>query len=777
MRFAVILLSALVLVHAVVGAEPEVNRWTRVADSDLGPGFSPGLVWSPELKRFVFFCGAVSHHFTGERPYDVQSFDLADRKWRNELPKAAANRGGETGNVKDVPFKSPYYAFGDDDKLARPNRRHMCMWNHYTIAPWDGKVYMLICGRVLSYDPKERAWKETGAPAGPMPLTEGHRVSLSWSALCADPVNQEILLFGGCGVTTPDGSPGTWVYSPKQNEWRKLDLKTQPPPRALSPMVFDPKTKKIVLFGGDRLDQLYADTWVYDCAARTWEEKKPAVSPSPRFGHALLRLPKSGQLVLVGGKGYTSSTAYNTMLYKALPFEAWTYDVERNEWALLHRLEKDAPAQVPNGAGCAAVADDDTVLFIGGAEPGSAKGVVHSAWTCRLDPTKVDKDGTAKFGVKPGTVETRTGSFDPEWYTKDVPPADPKAVAVVLDKLASNTWTTLTCPRWPENRQGGGWSTVTLDTDRDELLHMGGGHSSYFGNDMAHYDIKTGRWSIAARPQFALEFNYDLTGPGLWAFNGAPWGNHNYHCYAYDPTIRRVVYIKGTTTVLYDPVTRAWPHAEKFDKLPFHPSKYINYLCTTPQGVYCWTQQLGNQSRFGLWKLEGGKVWKEVKTTGAPLPRPETDGSTITYDRRRDRLLITTTSGKDGPHGQVWAADLKTGEVKTLNPAGMDLIKGNRFARESVYLPKGDLVMLGYLLPADGGTVVPFYDCENNRWLTAKMPGADFFNRGKPGASVDLGLVYDPKRDVVWATLCNLHPGSLQAVRIDAATLGAQPLK
>src|SRR5690606_6261034 len=104
----------------------------------------------------------------------------------------------------------------------------------------------------------------------------------------------------------------------KKNEWKNLDPQVQPPPRALSPMVYDATTKKIVLFGGERLDMLYADTWVYDCATRTWEERKPAVSPSPRFGHALLHLPKSGKIVLLGGVGYTSSTAYQATLYRPL---------------------------------------------------------------------------------------------------------------------------------------------------------------------------------------------------------------------------------------------------------------------------------------------------------------------------------------------------------------------------------------------------------------------------------------------------------------------------
>ena len=782
MRVATILVLGLFisLVKSASGDELLANQWAMHKDAatGLGPGFSPGLVWSPEIKRFVYFCGAVSHQFTGDRPYDVMSFDPADGKWRNDLPKEAENRGGEFGNVKDAAFKSPYYAFGDDDGLQRPNRRHMCMWHHYTLAPWNGKVYVLVCGRVLTYDPKERVWKELKAPVGPMPVATSHRQSLSWSALCADPVNKEIVLFGGCGVLTPDGSPGTWVYSPEKNEWRKLDVKSEPPPRALSPMVFDPVTKKIALFGGDRLDQLYADTWVYDCATRTWEEKKPVLSPSPRFGHALLRLPKSGKIVLLGGKGYSSSTSYLAALYKPLPFEVWTYDVSRNEWALVQRLEKGGPSQVANEAACAAISDGDAVLFIGGVDQGTAaKGTVHASWTCRLDALKTDATAAAKFGVKAGTFEVRTGSFDPEWYSKDIPAAESKTAETVLKNLAPNAWTALACPRWPENRQGGGWSTVALDTDRDQILHMGGGHSSYFGNDMAHYDIKTARWSIACRPQFALEYNYDLSGPGLWAFNGAPWGNHNYHAYAYDPTIKRVAYIKGTMTLLYDPATRTWPHSEKFDKLPFFASKYINYLCATPGGIVCWTQTLQNQSKFGLWRLEGGKAWKEIKTTGEPLPATVTDGSTITYDSRRDRLLFTTSSGKDGPHGQIWSVDLKNGEVKKLNPEGMNLIKGSRFARESVYLPKGDLLMVGCLLQLEGRMVVPFYDCEKNRWLGAKMPGADFINRGKPGSSVDLGLAYDLKRDLVWATLCSLKPGCLQVVRIEAATLGATPLK
>jgi len=774
-----VVLFATVAASPCPGAESPAGEWTKVSDEELGPGFSPGLVWSPEAKRFVLFGGVLGAQHRGERPYDVMSFDPADGKWRNQLPKAAEGRGGETGAVKKVPFKTPWYSFEDAEGLARPNTYHTSWWYQYALAPWDGKVYALICGRVLCYDPNERAWKDMKAPVGPMPQAQSYMDSLSWSALCADPVNRELLLFGGCGVATENGSPGTWVYSPEKNEWRKLELKSEPPPRALSPMAFDPAAKKIVLFGGDGLDRVHADTWLYDCATRTWEEKKPAVGPAPRFGHALLALPKSGRVVLIGGKAYRTTNDYYAMLYRALPFEVWTYDAGRNEWALVQRLEKGGPPQIPNEAACAAASGDDAVVFIGGTPQSYEKGPARSTWLCRPDTSKPDAAGTAQYGVKPGAAELRTGAFDPDWYAKDLPPADPAAGEAALKSLVANTWTALKPPRLIENRQGGAWSTVTLDTDRDQIVHMGGGHSAYFGNDVAHYDIKTGRWSIACRPQFALEFNYSLDGPGPWAFNGAPWGNHNYHAYAYDPTIKRVAYIKEGMTLFYDPAARTWPYAEKFGNLPFSVSKYTNYLVTTPGGVVCWTQAKENRTKNGLWRLEGGKTWKEILTSGEALPAPVCDGSTITYDSKRDRLLLTTTPAKGGePAGQVWSADLKSGEVKRLSPDGMAAVRCERFARESAYLPKDDLVMIGFLLPGNGGALVPFYDCEKNRWLGAKMPGAEFFSAGKLGMTEDFGLVYDPGRNLVWGVRGILQAaGSLRAAGVDAASLGAQSLK
>src|SRR5262249_20348105 len=160
-----------------------------------------------------------------------------------------------------------------------------------------------------------------------------------------------------------------------------------------------------------------ADTWAFDVVTGKWEERRPKVSPAPRAGHALMWLPKAKKVLLLGGYGYTSATGYVESLYRRLPFEAWTYDVATDTWDLGRRFEaaQAAPAGPANGFLPAAANEDDTVVVL-----------ANGTWVGRIDPGKADAAGTAKYGVKPGTTERRTGPHDPAWYRDGVPPADPE---------------------------------------------------------------------------------------------------------------------------------------------------------------------------------------------------------------------------------------------------------------------------------------------------------------------------------------------------------------
>ena len=89
------------------------------------------------------------------------------------------------------------------------------------------------------------------------------------------------MLFGGGEALNTWGGARTWLYDCTANEWRRPDLKIEPPLRCNTRMVYDAKNKVIVLFGGADQNKGLADTWVYDVTTRQWAERRPTVSPPP----------------------------------------------------------------------------------------------------------------------------------------------------------------------------------------------------------------------------------------------------------------------------------------------------------------------------------------------------------------------------------------------------------------------------------------------------------------------------------------------------------------
>lgn len=69
-------------------------------------------------------------------------------------------------------------------------------------------------------------------------------------------------------------------------------------------------------------------------------------------------------------------------------------------------------------------------------------------------------------------------------------------------------------------------------------------------------------------------------------------------------------------------------------------------------------------------------------------------------------------------------------------------------------------------LDADGIRWTPAYGCAANTWIACKIAGPN--PAGKEGRDVSPGLVYDAKRDALWAV--DTH-GHVFVLRLDAATL------
>ena len=876
--FLAALLPATAGASASAGEFP-ANEWVKLDKASMGARGGAPLVYDPAGKRFLVLGGNISWpEYPKPHPFDELALDLAGGQWENWYPKGK-DWGPQFGDCKAPNWKSEGWGLVDRDGNVRPNLttyRGVFYYNQYAWDPDGKRAYFLARGSTFCYDPEARVWKDLAPKeSAPCPL---------WGALCADPVNKRIMLFGGGSVMTDRGDPGTWTYDPASNAWSqlkftnatlnapgakaaelhlaakrlaealrarcyraelaagkaaKLDeaagklaadaaalrseleavmikadkqdgeqmswalpelakakaaaeklkglaagaisveaiktadeareavtrardaLALEPPQRARSPLVYDAERKQIVLFGGDQLDRLLGDTWVFDCASKRWMEKRPAVSPAPRGGHALVYLPKSKKVLLFGGFGYTSTTDYCGGQYRNLPFETWLYDPAAGQWELLKRVEsaKAAPGSGNPGAVMPAVADENDLVVALEQLGGYAQ--TPATWVFRADSPKGDAALAAQSGVKPGTVAERKGPFVPAFYD-EAPAADPAAAEARLKALAANTWTRLTPPRTPGIDRC--WGTAVYSPDHDAIMHWSGGHSSHNGTEVVRYHPGIDRWSLATASEQPLEFVYSNDGtPGQWSFKRRPWmTGHTYKSYGYDPVMKRIVSSgRGQLTHVFDPELGDWE--PRTIPTPFTGNMYTVTICSTPKGAVAWTDDPRDRVVSCLWRMNAEKAAWELLPLKVKLLYMNADQQNAVYDSKRDRLLLFGSQLK----GDVMAYDFASGEAKNLGPAGAT--KAVVPSREAVYLPEADAVMVGAHVE---GTLVPVYDCEKNAWFGAELAGPDPVGKGVFNNSI--GLMYDPNRKLVWALG---QRSEVTVLRFDAKTAKLKELK
>lgn len=755
-RIVLILMGGLLCGLSTVAAE-ELS-WVKQEQAMLGPGAPVALVWSPEVKRFMSL-GWVSSMYARRAPYtyDEVAFDSASGRWENWFP-AGKNWGPQFG-VCAPPGWKDRSRFADVEGNVRPNWPDY-YWllgasNNFTYLPDERSYLFYVDGQLFSYDPVRREWKDraaTGDPQRSTPL----KSRLFWGSLCYDEARRQVVLFGGGNADTPRGDPGTWIYSPTENAWRECQLDVQPPPRANSRLAYDPANRLVVLFGGDALDRTLSDTWTFD--GQRWTKKSPAIAPAPRAGHALMWLPQAKKLLLLGGYTVGSSVEYTSFPYSSLPLEAWTYDAQADVWSLHQRFEttketaKTVPASPRYRVLKAAVAADDQIALVDDE---------RQLWLGRLDATKPDAEGAAKYGVKPGTETRRTGAYDPAWYRENVPAAQPEQVAAELASLPVNRWVKRPTPKRPAPNLD--WGSAVFAPELDQILRFSGGHSAYSGTAPHVYDVATDRYSLPFAPEFPIDwcFSNDQV-PGEWSFSGSPWmTGHTYKSVGYDSRLKSMVFGPHNYTYYFEPSVGRWTRGT--DLNPWRPDFYTVTMIPTSHGLVVWAFE--RQGGPGLWRLHpDDRTWGRLEVQGK-LPGPRVDNSGVAYDSRRDRLVFIERAE---PGCRMAAYDFNARRVDELTATGSDKIVGVERAqaifREAVYLPREDALLIGatgYLL-----------DCAKNAWFKAEIPSDDppLTREG----SYNIGVMYDPRRNLVWGVNTNSH---VFVLKLDLPRAGAVELK
>lgn len=733
----------LLIALAAATVFPQNNAWTKVTGSQVGNRLYPLMVYQPDLDRFIVTLGGVAEN------YIVQSFAVTDGRWLNDLPhdtlygKWADSTGPARGMGLPAafPYGSPF--INRVDGYLRPlttsyTARWGFVYNQGAYDSDDGKIYYYMTNTLFTYDTRTRLWDTISpANAGPAVPPYDFQSMLRWGSLCYDPVNREVVVFGGGSIDCPDGTPGTWTFKPETRTWTGLNLAVEPAPRAHSPMVYDPGNRCIVLFGGDHLDYLTADTWVYACSTRTWHRKDPPKSPAPRHAHALVYLPKSGKVALWGGINYNAN----------LPAELWTYDAAADVWTLLKRFssgEVQPVYRVPGyginrAEGMTAADTGDRILALGDSGYPNNYTSAPCTYVLQCDPSQTDAAGTAAYGVPSDSILPVENEpfYDPAWYITGVPEPDTAASESILRNLPVATWVRMVSPKIYGGGQGRGWSTTVIAPEKDVIIKWGGGHVDWCGTDIPQYYPSTNRWLTGYRPEFPHEFNGGINcTPGPVTFNRRPFmPGHTYHAYDWDPVLGKIVFLKWKYTYFYD-----------VDRMDWDSTRIVNPGINWQSANACITYT-GHGAVLldpasNLYTLPSqGAGWVRMTVKGA-LPGYYADNTGVVWDSKRDRLLVPRRIDNATRLFAFTFSDSTWNDLAPGNSAAVTSAYDGY--REVVYLPAQDRM----LTMITSGSGLLGYDCASNEWVSVPVSAGLSGLTSLENRSTT--LMYDPKRNLVW---------------------------
>ncbi len=468
-------------------------------------------------------------------------------------------------------------------------------------------------------------------------------------------------------------------------------LAAEPPPRALSPLVYEPKSGMFYLFGGDHLDYLTNDVWAFDPKEKQWSLRLPNKAPRPRANHSL-KATGDGKIVMTGGYTYASNTDYVGGQYMDLDDGEWVYDVQKNTWT---------------GDGPMVAADERTY---------------------------------------------RTGPFHPEFYYQ--PPPDRAAHEKVLASLPTNEWVKMNPPKLPRLNRDWGTAVLDPDHDlilRYSGGHSAHGGTDVLQYHIATnrwelcYPVEFPLGQLYSNTRYPNGFN----------FNRRPWiTGHTYQNYGWDPRLKKMLFTgRPNYTYVYDVDRGDWTgRFEKPQGMTYNSCFYTLTLFPTPDGLVCWTKE-GELFRFDADANEWTLL--ETNGEKLPGAVVDNSTLTYDAKRNRLLFFVKGYGQERRYDGQIHAVDLKTMEVSQLSPAGMEAAADISYLCQIRYDEANDLLLVGGTLPPDASGLrrTPAYDPAGNRWVSLKITGDD--PSGEKGRNVSLGMMYDAKRHMFWAVDTN----------------------
>jgi galactose oxidase-like protein len=189
-----------------------------------------------------------------------------------------------------------------------------------------------------TYDPAANTWTRQGESPDRM-LASG---------AAYDPVSRTIVQFGGDRGLSSNSTDWTFLMDAATGQWTKLSsLGSSPPPSVnlQGAFVYMPNAKKFLLFGGRNgsgTTVAHGQTWLFDPARRKWERLSPPISPPARDLHSMVFDEGNGVVILHGGRPADRQTAFA---------DTWIFDPLKGTWTDITRLLSDPGPPMRYGSG------------------------------------------------------------------------------------------------------------------------------------------------------------------------------------------------------------------------------------------------------------------------------------------------------------------------------------------------------------------------------------------------------------------------------------------
>lgn len=434
-------------------------------------------------------------------------------------------------------------------------------------------------------------WKNvtpTDTPAG----RYGH-------SMAYDAVRGKVVLFGGAPGFGATAIAETWTWD--GTTWTNVtpaSASNRPSARFQTPIAFDPKRGRIVLFGGNLGGggggTRVGETWEWN--GTVWNQIAVTSPPENRDEHGLAFDPSTGRVVMYGGYGGSNNSILN---------ETW-------EWTGTAWIAAAAGPAARSGPAMAYDVARGALVMFGGQNANILNATftrVADTWTERIPQTPLARTEHAMtydenrarlvmFGGRAGQKSQETWEWvDQAWINVTPAPEDP-----------------MPSPRWGH--------ALAYDTARKRVVLFGGRDDSGVRDDTWEWDGTT--WT---------DVTPTTTNPGPREF----------HAMAYDKANARVVMFGGKIFFAqYDAWTfdgTAWTPLSPAAAVPGPRFGHALVYNAVSRRLLLFGGDDGSIVYGDTWELDGSSgTWTEIATPASnPGPRRYHG---MSYDAYRSRTVL-----------------------------------------------------------------------------------------------------------------------------------------